>query len=458
VITELQAARVRLARKRPYLASALWALTPVKKPGLETMAVDRWWRLYYDPAVASKWSVSEISGVLYHEVLHLIRNHADRMQDCSNTALSNIAADAEINDDLMEEGFELPGSPVTPSSIDQPDGLFAEEHLEALLKNMSKGPAGFGVMQQGEGGESQSGAGSDGEESQAKQAGGGGEKDEIPRPGEGVCGSCATGRPASWEDAAPKLGEPGTPGIGEAEAEIIRGAIARDILESSTGVGDIPAHLKRWADEKLSPKINWRQELAASVRSATTRVCGAVDYTYEWPSRRQGQVGDSRIIMPSMYQPVPSIAVVVDTSGSIDDDMLAQGLAEIGGILKNMGYKDGVSVLSVDACVHECRKVFRPEQVVLSGGGGTDMGAGIKAAAKLKPIPNIVVVLTDGYTPWPEAKPRGIGQAIVVLSTPDGSAPDWAKAIRQEPLGDKYRAAGDVMFDLFQQSSAAPKL
>ena len=50
----------------------------------------------------------------------------------------------------------------------------------------------------GEGGESQSGAGSDGEESQAKKAGGGGEKDEIPGQVKGF-DSCAAGRPASWE-------------------------------------------------------------------------------------------------------------------------------------------------------------------------------------------------------------------------------------------------------------------
>ena len=36
------------------------------------------------------------------------------------------------------------------------------------------------------------------------------------------------------------------------------------------------------------------------------------------------------------------------------------------------------------------------------------MGAGIAAAAALRPRPAVTVVLTDGYTPWPERAPKGI--------------------------------------------------
>ncbi|HOQ91012.1 MAG TPA: hypothetical protein PLX03_12800, partial [Candidatus Hydrogenedentes bacterium] len=130
---ELQAARLRLVKERPYLASAAWALQPVQKPGLGTLAVDMWWRLYYDPAVIQRWSVEELSGVLYHEISHLLRDHASRMKDFDRTA-ANIAADAEINDDLLAEGVKLPGQPVTPATIGQPDGLLAEEYYAALEK------------------------------------------------------------------------------------------------------------------------------------------------------------------------------------------------------------------------------------------------------------------------------------------------------------------------------------
>ncbi len=103
----LQAARLRLVKSHPYLSSAAWALRPVEKPGLETLAVDMYWRLYYDPVVITRWTVEELAGVLYHEIMHLLRDHASRMQNFDRNA-ANIAADAEINDDLIAEGVKLP--------------------------------------------------------------------------------------------------------------------------------------------------------------------------------------------------------------------------------------------------------------------------------------------------------------------------------------------------------------
>lgn len=70
------------------------------------------------------------------------------------------------------------------------------------------------------------------------------------------------------------------------------------------------------------------------------------------------------------------------------------------------------------------RRISRAAQVQLAGGGGTDMGTGIEAAAALHPRPSVVVVLTDGYTPWPELPPPGI-RVIVGLLTEGPSAPGW---------------------------------
>jgi len=126
------------------------------------------------------------------------------------------------------------------------------------------------------------------------------------------------------------------------------------------------------------------------------------------------------------------VAVVVDTSGSIDDAMLSQALAEISGILKGLGQREGVHVLAVDSQVHTCQRVFRPEQVKVAGGGGTDMGVGLEAAAKLRPVPQVAVVITDGHTPWPDTAPRGM--KVIVALTGDGKAPDWAKTVRIEEV------------------------
>jgi predicted metal-dependent peptidase len=119
----------------------------------------------------------------------------------------------------------------------------------------------------------------------------------------------------------------------------------------------------------------------------------------------------------------------------MDDTMLAQALAEVSGILKGMGQKEGVHVLSVDAQVHACRKVFRTGQVQLTGGGGTDMGKGLSAVAKLRPVPQVAVVITDFYTPWPELPPKNVKVIGVALGSSNcTNAPQWIKVVR---VGDK---------------------
>lgn len=39
------------------------------------------------------------------------------------------------------------------------------------------------------------------------------------------------------------------------------------------------------------------------------------------------------------------------------------------------------------------------------GGGGTDLRTGFARALRTTPRPDVVVVLTDGQTPWPDTRP-----------------------------------------------------
>jgi predicted metal-dependent peptidase len=94
------------------------------------------------------------------------------------------------------------------------------------------------------------------------------------------------------------------------------------------------------------------------------------------------------------------VAVVVDTSGSMSEALLTAALTEVGGVLRAVGIGGNrVTVLSCDADVHAVRAVADVGEVELIGGGGTDMRVGIEEA--LRGRPQIVIVLTDGYTPWP---------------------------------------------------------
>ncbi|MGW4501482.1 hypothetical protein ACWENR_23070 [Micromonospora sp. NPDC004336] len=47
----------------------------------------------------------------------------------------------------------------------------------------------------------------------------------------------------------------------------------------------------------------------------------------------------------------------------------------------------------------------RIEDIELVGGGGTDMRVGLAASAALRPKDGIVIVATDGDTPWGDIPP-----------------------------------------------------
>jgi predicted metal-dependent peptidase len=391
----LQAARLRLSSDRPYLAAALWALQTIEKEGMGTLAVDKFWRLYYDPKVP--WNVEELSAVLYHEVNHLLRDHPGRAETVPDLQPDawNIVCDAEINDDISKESsITLPEPHVLPSQFGQPDGLLAEEYYNKLprlaMAGMSKG-----------------------------------RKDGQSAPGNGKCGSCA-GSPGEWEDGAPpQAGGNGPSGITPMEAELIRRKVAEDVRAESTNQrGTVPTWMKRWADSKLNPKIPWQKVLRGMVKHAIADVAGMVDYTYRRPSRRSSSVPD--VVMPSLRMPLPKIAVVIDTSGSMGQDRLDKAIAEVAGVLKAMGQKDGVEAICVDAAVASAKKVFKKEQIELAGGGGTDMRVGIEYALKKKP--HAIIVLTDGETPWPEVPVRAKVIACIIqngIQVP----PSWIKTV-----------------------------
>jgi hypothetical protein len=61
------------------------------------------------------------------------------------------------------------------------------------------------------------------------------------------------------------------------------------------------------------------------------------------------------------------------------------------------------------------------------------MGAGIHAATGLRPKPSLIIVLTDGFTPWPEAPPKGtqviVGLLARAVGTPSWRPPHWARCV-----------------------------
>lgn len=472
---KLAAARLAAASKFPYLASALFALTTVERAGIGTIATDERWRLYIDPAVVEPLDVGAIAAKLVHHVSHLLRDHAARATavgvDAQGATEWLRATDAEIDDDLVEVGMVAPDADSLPSSFGAAAGRLAEEYF-GILKGLGTGGAADGAPTPG-GGAGGAGAGGDG----AAGLGGGGGADEATddddaqdsdpgdattgtaggrsaTPGKGAssdphhdpseegdehdgdCGSGAHGVTRPWDQGGAKGPDGATvPGLDAEAAALLSASVAQATrAHARAHPGTVPGGWVLWANQLLEPVVDWRRALAAEVRRGVHNVAGRVDYSYRRPSRRS--VPGGRVILPSLHRPVPEVAVVCDTSGSMDG-LLDRVVAEVEGILVGVGLRAGqVRVLCVDTDVHGgAQRVRRASDVTLSGGGGTDMGRGIAAAAELRPKPKVVVVLTDGMTPWPGEAPRGVSVVVGLVGTgaPLHLVPSWARSVVIEP-------------------------
>jgi predicted metal-dependent peptidase len=114
---------------------------------------------------------------------------------------------------------------------------------------------------------------------------------------------------------------------------------------------------------------------------------------------------------------------LIDTSGSMEDTQLARAVSELGGLTRQLGYGADVVVVCCDAAVHETRKAFTGTQIELYGGGGTDIGVGLRAFIERKAAPiDLLVVVSDCRTPWPKEVPPF---PVITVRVGDGAPPPW---------------------------------
>ncbi|OXY92312.1 DUF2201 family putative metallopeptidase [Streptomyces diastatochromogenes] len=404
----LFAARLHAARARPYLATALFALHPVESRQVPTMAVDRHWRCYVSPAFVDRTPVEDLAGVWVHEVAHLLRDHHARgdrvarergLHGPGERLRMNIAADLEINDDVYGDGLVRPRGAVTPRQLKLPEG----ELMEDYLRLFRLGPR------------MQALAWLD-------------------------CGSGADGLEREWD-----LGPDGAHGLSEQQRDAVRFRVAQGITGAP---GDAPQGWQRWAEEAFHPPQPWRELLGAAMRSAVSGAGSGDDYSYGRPARRSA--GVPGVVLPSLRRRPPRVCVVVDTSGSVSDAELGSALLEVAAISRAVGgRRDLVTVVSCDAAAQTVHPLCRAEGIPLVGGGGTDLRSGFAQALRARPGPDVVVVLTDGQTPWPEARPpcRTVVGLFPRQRSGGGSRdeenpeyrpdtpPEWARVVTIGPAG-----------------------
>jgi predicted metal-dependent peptidase len=359
--------RFYLCKVRPYLAHAIYNCQFIETKGLGTMGMDKWGRIYYDPSLT--WETQEITTVLEHEVWHLLRLHHRRFEDCPKER-ANVATDMEINDGMVQDPkSKFPGSPIVPSNFGLPDNLTAEEYYNMLP-----------------------------------------ETPQIDHD----CGSVSGGQVREWEIGSPA--ESGTPGLEGIKVE----AIIQHVASEIKSIGNVGGDAQVWADSVTRVRIDPAKILRKFVQDVTTP--GVQDLTWLRPNKRYS----GSIILPGYTgRNRSNLVFLVDTSGSMSSKDIGLALGVIQKAIKG-GHKIRVYVGDTRITGEKTPKKLNDLRNTLKGGGGTDMAGIIDDLDKNRRKPVGLIVITDGYTPWPSHRPSF---PVAILITTHQDAPTWAKTI-----------------------------
>jgi predicted metal-dependent peptidase len=394
--------RVQVHRMMPYLSALVYGMKPCARPGIGTMCVDTHGRCYYDPAFLNKLSDTEGAYVLIHEVCHLVLRHCQRMvkmlphpsQDERETF--NIAADLVVEQSMQALRRFAPKGGVVYSEYaskipDLKPGLTVEEYYWLLQK--AKEPP--------EGGEDGPGP--------VDMP----NHDDAPGPlNPKNEGSVSDGDEKDYEEA----GDTGMDDI-RVDAQIRETDQAMKDYEGQ-GRGTVPGALKKAIDERLRPQPDPWNLLRSATSRAVSSTVGSPENTYRKRSRRQQKDGP---LLKGTIHEQPKAVLVLDNSGSMCglEDMCATV------ILQGLKRLKQIQVVAGDTQPNYDSLMTKLSQYEFTGGGGTDMGALIEHVDK-EHRPDAIILVTDGYTPWPDHPTRA---RLVIALCADTDTPKWAKTI-----------------------------
>ena len=164
----------------------------------------------------------------------------------------------------------------------------------------------------------------------------------------------------------------------------------------AAGAGNLPGGVKRALDHLLNPQLDWRQLIAMQIQSVIKS-----DYTMMNPSRKGLNEG---FYLPGMDRETTiDVAISMDVSGSIYDEMLRDFLSEVKGIMDQ--YNDfRIHLFCFDTEVHN-PVTFTPHNMEefmeydIQGGGGTEFDCVFDYMKEAGIVPEKHIMFTDGY-PW----------------------------------------------------------
>jgi predicted metal-dependent peptidase len=250
-------------------------------------------QMLYNPDFFEKLTDAERTDVLKHEFYHLVFEHVTgRMPEEGMSKLWNIATDLAINSHLpnLPEGCCMPG--VAPFE-ELPSGKSAEWYFAELRKQQQEN-------EDGEQGEGESGEG------EGEQGEGSGQQGDGNGSGLGDMDSFDDHSGWGEVDQATK----------DIAKERLKDAVKKAAEEASkaNNWGSVSSSVRRDIMERIATKVDWRKVLRyfikTSQRSSKTSTVRRINkrFPYIHAGKRVNRTA--------------KIAISIDQSGSVDDNML----------------------------------------------------------------------------------------------------------------------------------------
>lgn len=298
VVQSIVAARVSLLFNQPFFGNLATRMELVDASKWCKTAATDGRKIYYNREFIKALTPEELLFLIAHEVLHCVYDHLGR-KGSREHQLWNMSNDYIVNYTLKSESVgEMPKGGLWDKRYT--DEMTSEEVYRLLEQNQTKVQMTLDEHLEMDG--------SDGDED-----------------GDGGGGQTVTVTVQGGPDGPPKLTEEDKQKIrNEIKAAVINAAQA-------VGAGRTPAGVKRLIEAFTNPIMDWRSLLEMHIQSSMKD-----DYTFNRPSKRSfGMDGEVTVILPGQnFKDTVDVAVTIDTSGSMTDEMLRDFLSETKGIME----------------------------------------------------------------------------------------------------------------------------
>ena len=435
-----------LLRKQPFFGSLVLRLPLRPDPSRETLATDGQ-EIRYSPRWIAETEAHLIETAMARVVMacalkhHTRRGERDpeRWQMASQLVTHGLIRDAgftlppdaEAWDDLsVEQAYDRLPAPEEGDSGD--DGDAPSNAAGAGASTAAQSPSRSNDDDTGD----PSGSAGDGDPQE--QDGGGGNSDAEDGDGQGE--DAASDAPPSHDpsgtgevmDASARDGEDGnsaeTPLDVAAEEQAWDEAM-HQALNIARAEGKVPGRVEEAVKGAHASTLDWRTLLRRYMTDTANS-----DYSWSLPNRR---FIDGGLYLPSIRsEGIETIAVIIDTSGSLPAATLAELWAELREIAAEVR-PESVVVLQVDAALQDAAEYAPddlPDEIALKGRGGTDFRPGFEWLDEQGIQPAVCLYFTDmECSSYPETEP---GFDVVWVNWSDPPE-DW----NRQPWGERIDIA-----------------